>query len=38
MTDAGQLEAYAVSTDVNRVQNNDPHLLDPIRGARGPEP
>jgi putative SOS response-associated peptidase YedK len=30
VTDADQLEAYAVSTDVNSVQNNDPHLIEPI--------
>jgi hypothetical protein len=27
------LEAYAVSTAVNSVQNNDPSLLDPIPEA-----
>jgi putative SOS response-associated peptidase YedK len=30
VTEADQLEAYAVSTDVNSVQNNDPSLLEPI--------
>ena len=30
MTEAQALEAYAVSTDVNSVQNNDPSLLEPI--------
>ncbi len=30
VTEPAGLEAYAVSTDVNSVQNNDPHLLDPI--------
>ena len=30
VTDADALEAYAVSTRVNRVQNNDPSLLEPL--------
>jgi len=30
VTAADSLEAYAVSTDVNAVANNDPHLVDPI--------
>jgi putative SOS response-associated peptidase YedK len=30
VTEADQLEAYAVSTDVNSVQNNDPSLIEPI--------
>jgi putative SOS response-associated peptidase YedK len=31
VTDAAELEAYAVSTEVNSVQNNDPSLLEPIQ-------
>ena len=30
VTDADQLEAYAVSTEVNRVQNNGPELIEPL--------
>ena len=30
VTEADALEAYAVSTDVNSVQNNEPSLKDPI--------
>ena len=30
VTDADLLEAYAVSTEVNSVQNNHPGLRDPI--------
>ncbi len=30
VTDAAALEAYAVSTAVNSVQNNDPSLKEPI--------
>ncbi len=30
VTEADALEAYAVSTDVNRVQNNNPSLKEPI--------
>jgi putative SOS response-associated peptidase YedK len=30
VTDAAALEAYAVSTAVNRVDNNDPSLLEPL--------
>jgi putative SOS response-associated peptidase YedK len=26
----GRLEAYPVSTDVNSVKNNGPHLIDPL--------
>ena len=26
----GLLEAYPVSTEVNRVSNNNPHLIDPL--------
>jgi putative SOS response-associated peptidase YedK len=30
VTEAGALEAYAVSTDVNSVENNNPSLLEPV--------
>jgi putative SOS response-associated peptidase YedK len=30
VTEAAALEAYAVSTDVNSVENNDPSLIEPI--------
>ena len=30
MTEAQALEAYAVSTDVNSVENNNPSLLEPV--------
>jgi putative SOS response-associated peptidase YedK len=30
VTDAAALEAYAVSTDVNSVDNNNPSLIEPI--------
>ena len=30
MTEAGALEAYAVSTAVNKVSNNDASLLEPL--------
>src|SRR5690606_18092292 len=30
VTDPAELEAYPVSTRVNRVQNNDPSLLEPL--------
>jgi putative SOS response-associated peptidase YedK len=30
VTDAGALEAYAVSTQVNSVKNNDPSLVQPL--------
>ena len=33
VTDAAELEAYAVSTAVNKVQNNDPSLLEPLTEA-----
>ena len=33
VTDAEVLEAYAVSTDVNSVQNNNPSLKEPLTGA-----
>ncbi len=26
----GRLEAYPVSTDVNNVKNNGPHLVEPL--------
>jgi putative SOS response-associated peptidase YedK len=35
VTDADALEAYAVSTRVNRVQNNDPSLLEPLAESDG---
>ena len=37
VTEADALEAYAVSTDVNSVANNEPSLLDPISEAAEPE-
>jgi putative SOS response-associated peptidase YedK len=30
VTEAHALEAYAVSTDVNSVENNNPSLLEPV--------
>jgi putative SOS response-associated peptidase YedK len=42
VTEAGALEAYAVSTAVNKVSNNDVSLLEPLPaeddapGAEGP--
>jgi putative SOS response-associated peptidase YedK len=30
VTDPAELEAYPVSTDVNKVQNNDPSLVEPL--------
>lgn len=30
VTEADQLEAYAVSTEVNKVQNNNPGLIEPL--------
>jgi putative SOS response-associated peptidase YedK len=30
VTEAGALEAYAVSTDVNSVENNNPSLIEPL--------
>ena len=38
VTDADALEAYAVSTAVNSVQNNDPSLVEPLAEERAPEP
>jgi putative SOS response-associated peptidase YedK len=32
VTEASALEAYAVSTDVNSVENNNPSLIEPITG------
>jgi putative SOS response-associated peptidase YedK len=37
VTDAAELEAYAVSTEVNSVRNNGPQLLEPLPEADGPE-
>jgi len=31
VTEAQALEAYAVSTDVNSVENNNPSLLEPVK-------
>lgn len=36
VTEAAELEAYAVSTAVNKVANNDPSLLEPL--AETPDP
>jgi putative SOS response-associated peptidase YedK len=30
VTDPAELEAYPVSTAVNKVQNNDPSLVEPL--------
>jgi putative SOS response-associated peptidase YedK len=38
VTEAASLEAYAVSTDVNRVENNDPSLVEPLAAEPEPEP
>ncbi|WP_375426479.1 SOS response-associated peptidase [uncultured Friedmanniella sp.] len=38
VTEADALEAYAVSTAVNSVQNNDPSLLEPLAESDEPEP
>jgi len=38
VTEAAALEAYAVSTDVNSVENNDPSLVRPITAEPEPEP
>ena len=35
VTDAAELEAYAVSTEVNLVKNNGPQLLEPLPEADG---
>ena len=37
LTEADELEAYAVSTAVNKVQNNDPSLLEPLAESE-PDP
>lgn len=37
VTDPAQLEAYPVSTQVNRVQNNDPSLVLPLADDEGGE-
>ena len=37
LTEADDLEAYAVSTAVNKVQNNDPSLLEPLAESE-PDP
>jgi putative SOS response-associated peptidase YedK len=37
VTEADQLAAYAVSTAVNSVKNNDPSLLDPIPDSDQPD-
>jgi len=37
VTDADELEAYAVSTEVNNVKNNGPELLLPLAETGGPE-
>ncbi len=34
VTDADRLEAYAVSTEVNSVQNNNPNLIEPLAESR----
>jgi putative SOS response-associated peptidase YedK len=36
VTEAAALEAYAVSTEVNSVENNNPSLVEPL--AAEPEP
>jgi putative SOS response-associated peptidase YedK len=36
VTDAAALEAYAVSTDVNSVDNNNPSLLEPVEAEPVP--
>ena len=38
VTEAGSLEAYAVSTDVNSVENNNPSLVEPLAAEPEPEP
>jgi putative SOS response-associated peptidase YedK len=37
ITEAATLEAYAVSTDVNSVENNNPSLVEPISAEPDPE-
>jgi putative SOS response-associated peptidase YedK len=38
VTEGEALEAYAVSTEVNSVQNNDPSLLRPLAETDAPAP
>jgi putative SOS response-associated peptidase YedK len=38
VTEGAALEAYAVSTEVNSVQNNDPSLLRPLSEVDEPDP
>ena len=38
VTEAASLEAYAVSTDVNSVENNNPSLVEPLAAEPEPEP
>ena len=38
MTEAGALEAYAVSTAVNKVSNNDASLLEPLPAEDDADP
>ena len=38
VTEADQLEAYAVSTEVNSVENNNPSLVEPLAAEPGPTP
>jgi putative SOS response-associated peptidase YedK len=38
VTEADQLEAYAVSMAVGNVKNNDPSLLEPLPVDSGDEP
>jgi putative SOS response-associated peptidase YedK len=38
VTEAAALEAYAVSRDVNSVENNNPSLIEPLAPEPEPEP
>jgi putative SOS response-associated peptidase YedK len=38
VTEAASLEAYAVSTDVNSVENNNRSLVEPLAAEPEPEP
>src|SRR4029450_681594 len=38
VTEAASLDAYAVSTDVNSVENNNPPLVEPLAAEPAPEP
>jgi len=38
VTEAAALEAYAVSRDVNSVENNNPSLIEPLAAEPEPEP